>query len=328
MVTPIQFHSCLASYIQQFLTHKRALARRFEVEAKTLRLLDRYLAAEHVCTVAQITPQLLDAFLASRPRPSPRSYNHLLGTVARLFRWLVHQGLLERSPLQAKPKRQTSQRIPFLFDPATARKLLELASRLPDNPRAPLRGMTYRTIFALLYGLGLRVGEAARLCRGDVDLDRQLLVIRLAKFSKSRLVPFGPRLNRLLCDYISAREQQLGRVVDDTPLFSFVSGRGIHPDTISQVFHSLAGQLGLHLPAGTSPPRAHDLRHSFAVGTLLRWYRTGVDAQARLLRLSTFLGHVDPASTAVYLTITQELLQQANHRFAAFASPIFEENDP
>jgi integrase len=152
-----------------------------------------YLVGAGVRSLDEVGPEVLDAFLASRPRTTPRSYNHLLGTVARLFAWLVAQGVLLRSPLAARPRRQTARRLPFLFDAPTARRLLDLAGRLPDNSRAPLRGLTYRTIFALLYGLGLRVGEVSRLLRGDVDLDRDLLVIRLTKFSKSRLVPFGPR---------------------------------------------------------------------------------------------------------------------------------------
>src|SRR6266568_4199349 len=184
---PDGFRSPLAAEIRQFLAHKRALARKFAVEEKALRLLDRYLVESDVRVPDQITPDLLDAFLASRPRTTPRSYNHLLGTVARLFNWMAGQGLLDRSPLRAKPRRQTSQRIPFLFDKTTARLLREAAGRLPDNPRAPMRGLTYRTIFALLYGLGLRVGEAARLRLGDVDEEQRLLVIRLTKFSKSRL---------------------------------------------------------------------------------------------------------------------------------------------
>ena len=322
------FQSPLAMAIREFLDHKRALARKFVVEEKALRLLDRYLIEQNVHSPEQITPELLDAFLASRPRTTPRSYNHLLGAVARLFTWLVGQGLWERSPLRAKPRRQTAQRIPFLFDRTTAGQLLELAGSLPDNSRAPMRGLTYRTIFALLYGLGLRVGEVARLRLGDVDEERQLLVIRLTKFSKSRLVPFGPRLGALLRQYLEARKQRLGSLPSDAPLFSFGGGRGLNPGTISQVFHSLVPRLGLHVPPGTAPPRAHDLRHAFAVGTLLRWYRAGLDPAARLLRLSTFLGHVNPASTAVYLTITQDLLQEANRRFEEFARPALEEPSP
>src|SRR4051794_10453543 len=325
---PSGFQSPLAAAIRQFLDHKRALARKFVVEEKALQLLDRYLVEQDVRAPEQITPDLLDAFLASRPRTTPRSYNHLLGTVARLFNWLVDQGLLGRSPLRAKPRHQDAQRIPFLFDRTTARRLLEAAGRLPDNSRAPLRGLTYRTIFALLYGLGLRVGEAARLRLGDVDWERQLLVIRLTKFSKSRLVPFGPRIAALLHQYLEAQEKRRGTLPADAPLFSFGRGRGLNPGTISLVFHSLLPQLDLQVPPGTASPRAHDLRHSFAVGTLLRWYRTGLDPAARLLALSTFLGHVDPASTAVYLTITQDLLQEANRRFEAYARPALEEPAP
>jgi hypothetical protein len=55
---------------------------------------------------------------------------------------------------------------------------------------------------------------------------------------------------------------------------------------------------------------------------LLRWYRDGADPAARLLHLSTFLGHVDPASTAVYLTITADLLRAASTRFERFATPL------
>ena len=85
-------------------------------------------------------------------------------------------------------------------------------------------------------------------------------------------------------------------------------------------FLALTRGLHLSIPEGCSPPRLHDLRHSFAVGTLLRWYREGVNASSRLHYLSTFMGHADPASTAVYLTITDDLMYEANRRFEDFAA--------
>ena len=125
-----------------------------------------------------------------------------------------------------------------------------------------------------------------------------------------------------LTTYFDLRRRQLGTLPPEAPAFSFTSGRSIHPGTISQTFHALVPRLGLTLSAGVAPPRVHDLRHSFAVGTLLRWYRQGSDPAARLLHLSTFLGHVDPASTAVYLTITVELLEAAGDRFGRYAAPL------
>ena len=122
---------------------------------------------------------------------------------------------------------------------------------------------------------------------GDLDLTREVLVIRNTKFSKDRLVPFGPRMSVRLRHYIEER-------------------------------------FGSAMPEAASP-RLHDLRHSFAVRTLLHWYRSGIDPNLRLLHLSTFLGHVDPESTAVYLTITDELLDEANGRFHDFAKSLLNE---
>lgn len=320
-----RFRSVLASEIRRYLTHKRALARRFHSEEMELRLLDRFLVQRIVRTPARITPRILEDFLASRPRHRPRSYNHLLGAVRGLFNWLVIQGTLEVSPLRVRPRRVTSERTPFLFDPALARRLLDAAEKLPDRPRGPLRGPTYRLGFALMYGLGLRVGEVARLARGDVDFERRTLFIRQTKFSKDRLVPFGPRMHAALEDFIELRAKRHGPLLRETPLFSFDGRRPPHPCTFSQTFHRLAAQLELVGAPGVAPPCVHHLRHSFAVGTLLRWYRQGVDPNDRLQRLSTFLGHVDPQSTAVYLTITDELRQEASRRFERFAAPALEE---
>ena len=113
----------------------------------------------------------------------------------------------------------------------------------------------------------------------------------------------------------------------EAPVFSFTNRGEIHPGTVSQTFHHLLPQLGLQIPTGGSPPRLHDLRHSFAVGTLLRWYRDGVDPGAGLLRLATFLGHVDVTSTATYLTMTETLLREANRRFEAFAGSVLRKGE-
>ena len=322
------FRSILADRIEQFLTYKRALGRRYDVEERALRLLDRYLVEKKVMHLSQVTPEVLEAFLASRPRHRPRSYNHLLCTLRRLFDWLVIQGALDRSPVQTKPKRQTSERIPFIFDRSAARRLLELAATLPDNARASRRGVTYRTIFAVLYGLGLRVGEVCRLRLRDVDLHRQVLVIRQTKFRKSRLVPFGPRMAALLREYHQTRVGQVGALSPDAPVFTFTARGEINPCTVSQTFHALVPRLGLSVPPSCSPPRLHDLRHSFAVGTLLRWYRSGADPGAGLLKLATFMGHVSASSTMIYLTITRELLHEANRRFEAFAEPVISKEVP
>ena len=310
--------------VTAFLAHRRALGRKYDSEEAELRLLARFAGEQHVCGLAALTPALLEEFLASRPRSRPRSFNHLLGVVRGLLDWAVAQGLLEVSPLQTRPRRVTSTRIPFLFDVALARLLLQAAAAQPDNPRARGRSSTYRAIFALCYGLGLRAGEACRLRLGDIDEQRSLLVVRGGKFGKSRLVPHGPRIAELVAGQASRRREQ-GPAGPEAPLFTFDGCNSVNPGTASAVFHQLAGKLGLAAPDGVRPPTLHSLRHSFAVGTLLRWYRDGGDPAARLHELSTFMGHVDPVSTAVYLTITSDLLDEASRRFEQFAQPAWTE---
>ena len=188
------FHSLLADQIERYLATKRALGCKFDSEERTLRLLDRFLVEQRVGSLEAISGACLDQFLDSRGRDNPRSHNHLLGVVRRLFEWLVGQQVLPTSPLQANPRRETNRYLPFLFEPPTIRQLLEEAGKLPDNPRSRLRGPTYETLFALLAGLGLRVGEVARLQCGDVDFDQDVLLIRNSKFGKSRLALSASRV--------------------------------------------------------------------------------------------------------------------------------------
>jgi integrase len=310
----------IAGAVERFIAHKRAHGRKYHSEARELALLVRFAAEHQVSCLSGLTPALLEDFLASRPRPHPRSFNHLLGVVRCLLDWAVTWGLLAASPLQARRHRVTAARIPFLFDPAQARRLLDAAAALPDGPRAPARGPTYHAIFALCYGLGLRASEACSLRLGDVDAGRSLLIVRGGKFGKHRLVPHGPRIAALVSEQAACRARAAGMDAQ-APLFTFDGQRPVHPGTASQAFHHLVATLGLPVPAGVSPPRLHDLRHSFAVGCLLRWYREGIDPSARLCQLSTFMGHVDPVSTSVYLTTTPQLLAEASQRFEAFAAP-------
>ena len=322
------FHSVLGKDFASYLRYKRALGRKFDTEERALRLFDRFLVEERVSDVAVVQPALIEAFLASRPRTRPRSYNHLLGVLRCFFAWQVIQERLARSPVRAHARPVTVLSKPFLFEPAQVEQLLTLASQLPDNPRAPCRGAVYRSIFSLMYGLGLRVGETVRLRYRDIDCQRNLLVIDKSKFGKTRLVPYGPRMAQRIAAYLQLSIDRYGPWQPDDPVFAFITSpvrKPMRAETVSQTFHHLILELELYVPPGVRQPHLHCLRHSFAVATLLRWYRTGEDPNRRLFQLSTFLGHADPASTAWYLTITEALLREANERFERFAAARGEE---
>lgn len=325
MNTRSPLRSLLAEDIQFYLACKRATGHKFNTEESALRLFDRFLADYPVVDQNDLTPPLIETFLASRSRPRPRSFNHLLGVLRCFFAWMVIQGRSVHSPVLVRPRATTSRLTPFIFDPEQVQHILQIAEQLPDNSRAIHRRDVYPLIFRLMYGLGLRVGEIVRLCHKDVDRQRRLLVIRKTKFGKNRLVPFGPKLGDHIDAYLLQRPDWHGPWQPDDPLFSFSRGKPLRPETISQVFHHLLPKIELTIAPGIATPCLHSLRHSFAVQTLLRWYRSGIDPGQRLFYLSTFMGHSDPASTSWYLTVTDELFAEAGRRFERLVGSLSQE---
>jgi site-specific recombinase XerD len=130
-----RFQSFLGPDIEQFLAHKRALGRRYDVEENALALLDDYFLKHRISVLDEVNPTLVDQFLLSRPRSRPRSYNHLRCTLGRLFAYLVEQDKLARTPVQSPPRRSRYQRTPFIFDIADAKRLLSVAKTLADKRR-------------------------------------------------------------------------------------------------------------------------------------------------------------------------------------------------
>jgi len=183
-----------------------------------------------------------------------------------------------------------------------------------------LDAVTFRTLLLLLYGAGLRFGEATRLTLADVDLAQAVLTIRATKFYKSRLVPVGPQLATVLDGYMHLRRRADLAQGETAFLLSNRDGSPLASSTVQAAFDALRRIAGVHGTAGGRQiPRLHDLRHSFAVHSLTAWYRQGADVQRLLPVLSTYLGHADLEGTKVYLSMTPELLQQASLRFERYA---------
>jgi integrase len=186
-------------------------------------------------------------------------------------------------------------------------RVLAKARRL----QPPLRAATFETLFGLLAATGMRIGEALTLTRDDVDLDEGTLTIRHAKFDRMRLVPLHPSVTAALRKYAAARDRRC-RTRRTDRFFVSATGCAISRHTPEEVFAKITGQLGLR--TRTVHPRIHDLRHTFAVRTLIGWQRDGTDVPAMLPVLSTYLGHVEPNNTYWYLSATPELMQLAAAR--------------
>ena len=198
-------------------------------------------------------------------------------------------------------------RPPFVYSPGDIEMLMAQARQLRPMPAA-----THETLIGLLAATGLRIGEAIRLDRADIDWAAAVLTIRESKFGKTRMVPVLDSTISRLKRYARTRDRlcpQAGTV----SFFVSTAGTRLIYACVGQVFRRLRDRAGIGAGAD-HPPRIHDLRHTFAVRALLGWYRAGDDVEARLPILSTYLGHRDPRSTYWYLSAAPELLALAAGR--------------
>jgi len=203
------------------------------------------------------------------------------------------------------------RRAPYFFSDDEIRALLQAAIALPAEDG--LANHTHYCLIGLLSVTGIRISEALNLTMDDVDLDNAVLAIHSTKFGKSRLVPLHQSTVKALADYREKRARFLkGRQVP----YWFVNrqGKQVRCDTFDRQFRRLTDELGLVAANGQRPPHLHDLRHRFAMSTLLRWYSDGQDIDRRLPILSAYLGHVDIHCTYWYLSAFPPLFAAARDK--------------
>ncbi len=204
---------------------------------------------------------------------------------------------------------------PHIYSDTEINTLLSAAADL--SPASGLRPHTYVTLLGLLVTAGLRISEALRLERKDVDPESGVLTVRHTKFRKSRLVPLHPSTVEALMSYIRHRDKHHPHASTGT-FFLTEQGSPLGTSSVSYTFGVLRDQLGWSKNRQGRRPRLHDMRHTMAVRTLLRWYQQGADVDRKLPALSTYLGHVEVRDTYWYLTAVPELMALAAARFQTF----------
>jgi integrase len=289
-------------YAEEYLAARRSLGHKLDGHGRLLLSFVEHLEA---LGAEQITVDLAIEW-ATLPRDvQPAWWSQRLSVVRCFAKHLAAIDPRTEIPpadvLRARPQRAA----PHLYSPDEVKSLMAEAAGI----RFPLRAYTYETLIGLLASSGLRVGEAIRLQRSDVDLAQGLITIRESKFRKSRLVPLHPTTTTALLRYASRRDELMPHPRTDNFFLSLV-GSGLHHSDVNLVFRNLVRRIGLERP-GKRRPRPHDLRHTFALEALLGWYRAGEDVAPRLAALSTYLGHVKPSSTYWYFQAAPELLALA-----------------
>ena len=306
----LKLHSCLAPEIHNFISLRQLSGTDYQSQAQMLGYFDRFLV-EKKLREPRVTRQITEDYQQTLSHLSLRVKSNRFCVVRQLCKYLSRSDPLTHVP---EPQRKIpSKRLlsPISTTRPRSATLLASASRL--RPPQSRRGQTYRTLLGLLYSTGIRIGEAMALNLKDFYSDEKRLYIAQGKSHKARWVPLSACTGQALNDYVQSRAP-MKSCSSDSPLFVNQRGRRMHHCTVNQTFHRLLGQSAI-AHNQRNGPRIHGLRHTFAVHRLLAWYRDGADVNARLAWLATYMGHVNIASTHIYLNPTAELLEEVSTRF-------------
>lgn len=290
--------SDLGSHVADYLRLRRALGFKLYHEGLLLPQLVAYL---HDAGSTTLTADLAISWARAPQHIAPITCSHRLGAARGFATYLKTIDPATEVPPRGLFPTPAPRPTPYLWADRDVARLLAAACELAS----PLRAATHEAFFGLLAVAGLRVGEGLKLGRNDVDLTAGVLTIREPKFGRNRLVALHPTATRALVSYADHRDRWCPAPVAGT-FFLTPNGTALTDSSVRETFVELTTSLGLR--TAVVKPRMHDLRHSFAVNTLLDAYRTGADVSARMAVLSTYLGHVNPTSTYWYLSSAPELM--------------------
>jgi integrase/recombinase XerD len=295
----------LRSAMDDYLAVRRQLG--FQLREPE-RLLDDYLSFCEHAGEQHLTTELAVRWARS-VNAHPNRWQRRLGVIRGFARYLSTIDPETEIPSEDLLRAALPRVAPYLYSPNEITALMSAARELTP----PLRAATVETIIGLLAVSGLRAGEALGLDRADVDLHDGALHVRAGKQAKQREVPLHDTTTQALLEYGRLRDRSV--TAPQSPAF-FLSPTGtrVNRSTFNATFRILIGRVGLEGRGQRVRPRPHDLRHSFAVRTLIDWYRDDEDVDRQMPLLSTYLGHVDPASSYWYLQAAPELLALISQR--------------
>lgn len=263
---------------------------------------------------SRITTQLALRFATSAARCGPKTRADRLSVVRGFARYRQESDRHTEVPPPGLLPTLRQRAKPYLYSDEEVRRLLTAALARPSL--VSLQPWTFYCLFGLLAVTGMRVSEALKLQVSQLDWENGVLTVEKSKFGKTRLLPLHPSSVAILSDYAKRRKRYLTdhRCPPTTRFFVSGKGRPVHKAYLDRMFWSLSREIGLRAEGASLGPRMHDLRHRFAVETLVRWYRKGEAVDRRLPMLSTYLGHADIANTYWYLSCTPELMAAAGTR--------------
>jgi len=318
---PAPFGSILGDFMRDHVALMRNRGYQYETQAHWLLRFDRFLQA-HPELAGEPLETMLTHWAAAKPTCNHAAECQKLGRILTKARYRLDPNIPPKR-FNPRPEREVARqhRRPHIFSPADIRHMLDVARSYP-SPHALLRPLSLYTMILLAYCAGLRRGELAQLDLGDVDLQSGTITIRETKFYKTRILPLSDSVMVELRAYLDTRRRAGAPQDSQSGLFWQDHFKDRYAsEVVTTMITNVMRCAGFKPPSGRTGPRVHDLRHSMVVNRILQWYRSGINPQDRLHFLSTYLGHRDINSTLVYITVTQDLLQEASERFRAVGAP-------
>ena len=302
--------------IKMYLDYRHSLGFKYKTNEVILRSFSRLVGEDSdiICVTNEICENFLYGGNKNRITKFWKSkYSALKG----FYEWAMARNYTLSTPFPSSKPKFEECRSPYIYSNDELRRIFKQALQYRKRARV-LPNRCMQMIVMLLYMLGLRTQEALLIRLSDIDLKNKVVCIRNTKFYKSRLVPFNDQIAQILDDFLKWRIESGMSQDTESMLFLGYDGKPVKIQTVRDRWDDIRVLAKVKME-GKWQPRLHDLRHTFAVNRLVRWYQEGKDVQRLLPLLSTYLGHTKISSTSIYLSMTNSLLKEANSIFHNYA---------
>ena len=307
----------LEQLVLQYIGYRKSLGEKFKTNESYLKAFCKAIGA--LTPVKNITEEKINGFLYSNAATITSGWFIKHTALLGFYQYAVTRNYVTVIPLpRILPKRPPSF-VPYIYSKTELKCLFNTALNYQKN-RSHVAPYMVRMVLILTYALGLRIHETLSITLNDIDMDNLVITIQQSKFYKSRLVPFNPQIKDEIEKYLQWRIKQQQPQSLDAHLFIGKDKQPFNIATMQKIFERVRQKACIKRNDGSRyQPRLHDLRHTFAVNRLVSWYQENKDVQQLLPVLSVYMGHKYLAHTSVYLTMTDDLLEEAKIRFEKYA---------
>lgn len=303
--------------INDYVRYRKSLGEKFKTNSTYLKAFCSAIGPER--HIRSITTVMVHRFLYGKSNTVTSGWFVKHSALLGLYQYAISRNYVTIIPLPKTLPKRPQGLTPYIYSSQELKLIFNSALSYQKN-KSHIDPYMVHVSLKLIYTLGLRVHEALSVTLGDIDMDNLVITIRQSKFYKSRLVPFNQQVKNLLKKFLQWRKDQEQPQLADATLFMDQHSKPFNASSLRGIFQKIRANAGIRRTDDAYfQPRLHDLRHTFAVIRLVTWYRESKDVQQLLPILSVYMGHTHLAHTSVYLTMTDDLLREANARFEKYA---------